>query len=140
MPPATTKRCPKCREVKPLALFHKNQSLPLGVTVWCAACRRSAEKDRTARDPEHYLRERLKSVYGLSLERYNEMKVEQNGCCRICLTPISGKNCHVDHCHQTGKVRALLCGRCNPGIAMFDESPAILLRAVEYLREFNDQV
>lgn len=62
------------------------------------------------------------------------MLLEQSGLCRICCVKMKDGSTHVDHCHKTGKIRGLLCHRCNPGLAHFDDNPETLIRAAEYLR------
>lgn len=83
---------------------------------------------------------RLKRDYGITLDEYNSMLEKQNNKCAICETeePIkvkSGRNrkLAVDHCHNSGKVRGLLCAHCNTGIGMLRESIEILDKAKEYL-------
>lgn len=78
----------------------------------------------------------LKNKYGITVEDYDKMLMRQNGKCAICATREpggSGKHFMVDHDHSTGKVRGLLCGRCNRGIGILDEDTGRLLSAVEYL-------
>lgn len=73
--------------------------------------------------------------YGITVEDYVRMLVEQNGRCAICLSEYPGPNAfHVDHDHATGKVRGLLCTRCNPGLGYFRDDPELLARAIEYLK------
>ncbi len=73
----------------------------------------------------------LKSNYGISEEDYKRMIKQQGGACKICLRV---KPLHVDHCHHTGKVRGLLCKKCNTGIGMLHDNVSLLLNAVAYLR------
>ena len=66
----------------------------------------------------------MKSNYGITIEQYDAMVVAQNGCCAICgqepqFAIRQWKKLHVDHCHETGKVRALLCVHCNHGLGKF---------------------
>lgn len=62
------------------------------------------------------------------------MREAQNNRCAICQKALpEGKQCHVDHCHTTGHVRALLCHKCNVGIGHFDDSAAELQKAIDYL-------
>jgi hypothetical protein len=85
-------------------------------------------------------RRHLMELYGVTLERYDEMLAAQDGACRICLEPCSsGKALCVDHCHQCGQVRALLCIRCNAGVGMFRDSSELLWRAVRYLQAVADE-
>src|SRR2546423_5792224 len=73
--------------------------------------------------PEVKLRERashLKRKFGLTLEEYDEMLAAQEGGCAICgEAPEEGKILHIDHDHETGLVRGLLCQRCNHGLGLF---------------------
>ena len=78
---------------------------------------------------------KLKKYYGISLKEYNEIFNRQKGCCAICgkhQQDIKGKF-HVDHKHDTGKVRGLLCVNCNILIGYAKEKPTILLNVVGYL-------
>jgi hypothetical protein len=59
---------------------------------------------------------------------------EQNGCCAICKEPESrDRELALDHCHDTGEIRGLLCSACNTGIGLFKDSPERLVAASEYL-------
>lgn len=83
----------------------------------------------------------LKRRYGLTLRQYEEMLWDQNGLCAICGRRQEGghsEQLFVDHDHQTGKIRALLCGPCNTGIGHFGENTERLLAAVDYLRKWAD--
>lgn len=77
---------------------------------------------------------RIRSEYGLNREAYLAMVREQQSSCRICgrHEPDHFK-LHVDHCHDTGRVRGLLCGPCNQGIGLLRHSPERLKVAIEYL-------
>lgn len=76
---------------------------------------------------------RLKK-YGISLEDYNLIFKKQNGVCNICFK--ANKNNHrlnVDHCHKTGKVRGLLCGKCNTALGLLKDKPEIIMAAFNYI-------
>lgn len=79
---------------------------------------------------------RLQRVYGITLDEYRRMADAQGSRCAICSIHASdapkGK-LFVDHAHRTGKVRQLLCGRCNMAIGLIKESADTLRRAAEYL-------
>lgn len=77
----------------------------------------------------------LKRHYGLTIEQYNGILSEQNGKCAICGTNecSSGKSFAVDHDHQTGKIRGLLCVNCNMGIGSMKDDVNIMKRAIAYL-------
>lgn len=78
--------------------------------------------------------------YGITLADYERMRDEQGGLCAICRQPETAKRrgvvmrLAVDHCHDTGKVRGLLCSSCNNGLGRFRSNPEVLESAARYLR------
>lgn len=83
------------------------------------------------------MRERaLIRKYGISVAERDAMSLAQNGRCKICDGEPDGrwKKLHVDHCHKTGKVRGLLCSKCNSGIGYFRDNPVTLTAAIAYLK------
>lgn len=108
----TCKKCGAAREAKREAL--------------CRPCMRTvqAERDR-------------KKLYRLTPERFEQMMREQRGRCMICRRRFSDLGGHrVDHSHDTGDVRALLCNGCNVGLGHFCDNPVYLGRAIAYLARF----
>jgi hypothetical protein len=79
----------------------------------------------------------LQTRYGLTQVEHESMVKAQNGYCALCKNKITGRLC-VDHNHETGKVRELLCVRCNAGLGNFTESVEKLYNAIEYLRKHNN--
>jgi hypothetical protein len=83
----------------------------------------------------------LKRYYGIDLAKYQEMLLAQNGVCAICSKPetsvVNGKikPLAVDHCHDSEKIRGLLCARCNQAVGLFGEDVNILNNAIDYLRK-----
>jgi recombination endonuclease VII len=76
----------------------------------------------------------LQRKFGISAEDYNQMLAQQNNVCAICKRPCAtGKALAVDHNHETGKVRALLCKDCNVSIGLMKEDPDLLRTAANYL-------
>lgn len=73
--------------------------------------------------------------YGISLEQYKKLFEVQNGLCLGCYKHQKGliKRLYVDHCHETGKIRGLLCGNCNFAIGQAKEQPEILRRLADYV-------
>lgn len=99
---------------------------------------RYLENQRKRRQrPEVKLRERaghLKRKYGITLQDYERMLDEQGGCCAICRRPPrEGATLHVDHEHDTERVRGLLCFTCNNALGDFEDDPAALRAALSYL-------
>lgn len=86
---------------------------------------------------------RYKRLYGITLEEYNLLLKTQNYVCKICHCPetviSSSRNAvkylAVDHCHDTGKIRGLLCDRCNHLLGLAKDSPTLLSSAISYLKE-----
>jgi len=75
----------------------------------------------------------LKKKYGLTLAEYNQIHERQQGACAICLKSLLPGLTHVDHDHNTGRVRGLLCRRCNRAIGLLYDDLLILRHAIEYL-------
>jgi hypothetical protein len=88
-------------------------------------------------EPEVKRRERaghLKRKYGMTIEQYDAMLEAQGGGCFICARPPREDiSLHVDHDHSTGKVRGILCFRCNNALADFQEDVRLLAKAANYL-------
>ena len=78
----------------------------------------------------------LRRTFNLTLEQYAELYDTQEGKCAICKKKqVEHKNAlSVDHCHSTGKVRGLLCDKCNLGLGLFQDDVESLERAVYYLK------
>jgi hypothetical protein len=77
-----------------------------------------------------------KRKYGLTPEALAAMIDSQGGKCAICttdLTALPQRNIHVDHCHKTGRLRNVLCGKCNTGLGMLRDDPVLLRRAADYI-------
>lgn len=80
-------------------------------------------------------RNALRRRYGLTPAQYDAMHNAQSGRCAICggnRNP-QGKRLAVDHCHKTNEIRGLLCTHCNAGLGYFDDSPVLLMAAIQYL-------
>jgi hypothetical protein len=90
---------------------------------------REANPERCA---EYHLRARLAKKYGLTIEEYTAMLTAQNNLCDACHDPFPSAPC-VDHCHNTGKVRALLCRGCNTALGHAKDDPVILRKLADYL-------
>jgi hypothetical protein len=82
--------------------------------------------------------ERYREKYGLDIETVGTAWKDQGGRCCICNVPIAAaglRGMHIDHDHQTGRNRGLLCASCNLGLGNFRDSPKLLLRAIKYLKD-----
>jgi hypothetical protein len=81
----------------------------------------------------------LKRHYGMTVSQYEEMAKNHNFKCAICGVPQVELNrkLAVDHCHETGKIRGLLCGNCNTAIGKMKDSTDILRSAISYLEKHS---
>ena len=74
-------------------------------------------------------------TFGISVDDFDAMLEAQGGRCAICRTrPEREASLHVDHCHDSGRIRGILCLNCNQGVGTFGDDPALLERAASYLR------
>lgn len=147
------KICIDCKLEKSLDMFYKrSDGTPRSYCKECHATRnrkwvennrerkRENERNQYHRNPQRAKNWKLKRDFGISLEEYHELLEKQYGKCAICKqeeTAIhpSGKRKRlaVDHDHDTGRVRGLLCENCNHGIGKFKDSPDRLIEAANYL-------
>ncbi len=114
---------------------------------YCLACKARSAKESvrrngrqvrvTEKDRVYRRKWALMDRYGITLDDYDRMLAEQGGACAICGGGPEGgpatKNYSVDHCHETGLVRGLLCSSCNIGLAKFRDRPELLIAASDYL-------
>lgn len=109
--------------------------------------KRQENKDqinKTYRERKRHMRYKIKKYFNLTLDEYNQMFIERDNKCDICNNPESAKHQNgktralaLDHCHETGKIRGLLCTSCNRGIGLLKDNITLLENAVEYLRKFK---
>lgn len=132
--PEGHKWCPDCGVVKDLSAFGRNAGNKSGINSYCKPC----HNDRTRRSRELVGGERtyhLRRRYGITAETADLMFAEQGGLCAICQEAAAE---HVDHDHETGAVRALLCFNCNGGLGQFRDDPAVLRAAADYVEHHRD--
>lgn len=98
------------------------------------AYQKDYQKKRLSSDSEHVRSIKVKSVYGLTKEEWLKLVKEHGGKCAICKNE---EKLQIDHCHQTKKVRGLLCARCNKAIGLFKDDIDRVISAVEYLKVSN---
>lgn len=107
---------------------------------FCSAyCR---EKNWRDENPDYIkakaYRDHLSRKYGMTVEEYEELLRDQGGVCGICKRKpedctTDGRNLHVDHDHDTGAIRGVLCHNCNIGIGCLQDDPDLLRAALDYL-------
>lgn len=107
----STKKCGKCRETKPISDFNIDKSQKDGLGWCCKSCRITPRRKAN-----------LYYKYRISLRQYEKLFERQKGCCAICRKHQSEFNyplC-IDHNHITGKVRGLLCKKCNTNLGIVE--------------------
>lgn len=93
--------------------------------------------------PRRLRRNNLKHKYGITPAEYSKRLKVQGGRCLICRRKESildyrtnkPQRLSVDHCHDTNKIRGLLCSKCNTGLGKFGHDPALLSQAINYLKD-----
>lgn len=144
------KLCRKCGETKALDDFYADRKSATGKSSHCKSCLKAKAKrwyqenpDRVAEQASRRIERggnresAIKRKYGLRQADYLDMLKSQGGACAICGTGDPGRgNKHfvIDHCHETGKVRGLLCNNCNRVLGLFGDSTETIRSAIEYLK------
>lgn len=119
------KRCSKCRRVLPPDMFHRDPGRSAGLVPSCSDCFKQLPCIHGGL---------LRRRYGIGLAEYAALFEAQSGACALCGDSQIGRRLAVDHCHETKKIRALLCVKCNLGLGQFKDSPELLEKAAQYLR------
>jgi hypothetical protein len=135
------KTCKDCKIEKPEEEFYKQYNKKVKKYYYRLNCI-SCENERAKR---YHLENRakrsfqnrdwnLKQKFGITAQEYDLMLEQQDNACKICKSVDSDRGLAVDHDHLTGKVRGLLCGKCNRGLGHFDDSIEMLELAIKYLK------
>ncbi len=146
----SAKTCSRCRMSMPVDCFNKNRTEPDGLQRYCRGCHKAHnaatyQKNKVRWAPAnkerckqwHFKNGRgrgLRLKYGVTEQQFDQASAAVGGVCEICGKPCSvHKNLSVDHDHDTGFVRGLLCMKCNAGIGKFGDSIELLRAAVDYM-------
>lgn len=131
--------CTNCQERKAETEFGADK-------FYCKVCARVRSVDvrrrpQTIEYRRKYMRAMALRRYGLTPETFQEMWLSQKGCCAICEEAFGTgpRDVGVDHCHRTGKVRGLLCVKCNAGLGQFRDNEKYMLAAIGYLRTHRNE-
>jgi len=150
-----SKLCKDCNTEKPFSEYHRHNATRDRLQAFCKRCglQRNAawrarnpeklatyQRNRAPRPPSVRRDQQLRREYGIDQNRYDQLVDEQNGRCAICReipTPINGKRIAlvVDHCHDTNRVRGLLCTNCNVAIGHMKDDVERLRAAISYLED-----
>jgi len=123
------KTCSACSKEYPAnkEYFFKQSSMPDGLNSRCKSCAFIYNRQYT-----------LKSKYNITIEEYNSMFKKQEGRCSICNKKQDNKPLVIDHNHENGNVRELLCNNCNVAIGLMSDSAIILQKATDYLNKHRE--
>ena len=139
--------CRACTAARRQRFFRQNREREIArVREWQQAnSERHLESQRRRRqDPAVKRRQRagyLRRKFGISVEQYDEMLAAQGGVCALCgRPPTEGISLHVDHEHETGAIRKLLCFRCNNALGDLGDDPDLLRAAARYLDDHDPKV
>ena len=134
------KTCTKCGKTKEYSCFNKGNGYKDGYITHCKDCRnkRRQERGRTDTCPIKAREYRIRKMYGVEPEHYKLMHDRVGGKCELCgieeKHAAKGRLC-IDHNHQTGEVRGLLCSNCNAGLGGLGDNIERLKKAITYLEE-----
>lgn len=130
------KRCAKCTENKPLDEFGVKKFNKDGLNHYCLLCERKRCQTTYSR-PEYKERVKYKQIfrlYGLTKEQYLSKLEQQEYKCAICSMVLSNdKDTHIDHCHSTGKIRDILCKKCNHLLGSVNDDVEQLQKYINYI-------
>lgn len=122
--------CKQCKKEFDCLLIKKRQGKGLFCSRECYSRWRTEHKeDKKIQAKRHQLRYK----YGLSEAEFNIKCEQQENRCKICGTLVN--TLYVDHCHETGEIRGLLCSKCNTGLGLFNDSITNLHNAINYLKD-----
>jgi hypothetical protein len=125
------KNCSSCNQEKPTTEFYKGRSL-------CKTCSNEAsnkwKRENKEKNQLSIQKSKLKRKYGITIEQYEAMVKEQKGVCYICKSENPNRKLSVDHCHKTGKIRKLLCDKCNMTLGLINDSQELLKQFIFYLK------
>lgn len=150
------KTCTSCGEYKELTKFWNRKCYKDGYSPRCKSCWSDQKSKQAWRDGNKdyqnqwrlrnvdkcnlsSLKSRIKHKYKISLSDYEDLISKQGNSCAICKTHQDSlyRRLSIDHCHKTGKVRGLLCDRCNKSIGAFNDDVQLLDSAINYLLTKN---
>jgi hypothetical protein len=144
------KPCSQCKKEQPLSEFSPNKQTWDRLTSWCRRCQAAlAKATRAANLEEMRAKSRagypawkdayLLRTYGLTPEDVRMLWASQANCCAACGTDLltTKYRAHIDHDHDTGAVRAVLCHRCNVALGMLEDSPERVGALLAYIQRFK---
>jgi hypothetical protein len=137
-----TKVCTECLQEQPVRCFSVKRKAKDGLSPSCKSCCSIHSKSWHSKNKGRcYLSSRkaqLKRNFNITVEEYDVIYREHSGECAICgagSADYAGSKLCVDHDHENGKIRGLLCRRCNAGLGFFNDDPELVKEAAAYMME-----
>ena len=151
-----TKKCCKCKVFKHVCEFTRDKTRHDGLNHYCKECNNAKRKTWNSENPDirkvyasewkkknsdktsGYAR---KARYGLTREDYTAKLEAQGYKCECCDEPLTlgkSRNTHVDHDHESGQVRGILCRACNLMLGHARDNPEVLLKGATYLEAYQE--
>lgn len=125
-----------------LANYRYQESNKQSRNSYCIECEKKRQANYYKKDGNKIIRERAWRYQGIdfTVEEYDYMLARQGGGCAICgkTKNKSGRRLAVDHCHNTGRVRGILCNGCNVAIGKLNDDPDLVALALAYLRNTEE--
>jgi len=135
---ASSKQCARCKEVKPTSFFHAVKARKDGLHRLCKDCNRIDCNERYHRYKSRYRSRAIEKKYGEGALSFYEAEIAKSDRCRICGISESEApkgRLAIDHCHDTGELRGLLCDKCNTALGLLQDDISNLTAAIEYLKQ-----
>jgi Recombination endonuclease VII len=138
--PETTRWCSKCSRHLPFEAFNRAARSKDGLHSHCRECHSQANKRLYSTRARTFAVSHIQRTYGLSPEEFAAMVAAQGNRCAICDRDMgAGMSRHIDHCHATGRLRGLLCTRCNGALGMAGDSPERLRAMADYIERYQTE-
>jgi hypothetical protein len=128
-------RCPACATYKPASEFPRNRAERRGYATYCKPCHNRITKRNIQRLHGSGRNFQLKRRYGVDAVQVEWMILQQGGVCALCG---DGAPAHVDHSHENGEVRGIVCFNCNRALGYLDDQPDLFYRIAEYLEAHTE--
>ena len=122
------KLCNKCKVEKPLTEYYK-RTYSSGNVGYQNNCKKCQGKQRVQYWKPHQVARRK---FGLSDEEYTTLIERSQGLCEVCNNPMGNKRC-IDHDHNTGEIRGVLCNNCNTALGLVGDNVTTLTKLIQYL-------
>lgn len=140
-----TKKCRRCNKIKSLDKFYKDKKSKSGLCTYCKLCmkkyvqsgsgliskKKGSKKYRNSKKGRESYYQR---IFNITLKQYDEMFERQKGVCEMCgrINKYGHRLC-VDHNHETGEIRTLLCHHCNTLVGWIENNPGLCKKVMDYI-------